>query len=416
MQTIAAWLIAAMAILGVILRPWRLPEAIWAGAGALALVFLRILPIKLAIGAVGKGADVYFFLTGMMLLSEVARKQGLFDWLATLAVSRAGGSPRRLMTIVYGVGILVTTFMSNDATAVVLTPAVYAAARKGRVQPLPYLFACAFVANAASFVLPISNPANLVVYGSRTPALGLWLARFAAPSLLAIAATFVALLWLERNNVAGKLEDSLGSPKLPRGGLVAAIGVAFTGATLLAASAIGAPLGISTFGCAALVFAAVSVYARANPWPALRDISWLVLPLVAGLFVIVEALDRTGLLAYASAIIRISFQQGGMLASAGVGAVIALACNLANNLPVGLMAGATAQAAHAPPALRAMMLVGVDIGPNLSVTGSLATILWLIALRREGVDVSALDFLRLGIVVMPAALILALAALVIQPW
>jgi arsenical pump membrane protein len=172
---LATWAIALAAIAGVIARPWRIPEATWALAGAALLVIAGLLPWRDAAIAVGKGFDVYLFLAGMMLLSELARREGLFDYLAAHAVRLARGSPRKLFLLTYAIGTLVTVFMSNDATAVVLTPAVYAAARKARAQALPYLFACAFIANAASFVLHISKPANLVIFGSHMPPLLQWL-------------------------------------------------------------------------------------------------------------------------------------------------------------------------------------------------------------------------------------------------
>ena len=130
---------------------------------------LALLPWHDALAAIGKGTDVYLFLTGMMLLAELARREGLFDWLAVYAAEAAKGSPARLFSLVYIVGIAVTSFLSNDATAVVLTPAVYAAAKAAEAKPLPYLFICALIANAASFVLPISNPANLVIYNNHMP-------------------------------------------------------------------------------------------------------------------------------------------------------------------------------------------------------------------------------------------------------
>jgi len=80
----ATWAIAALATSGVILRPWRLQEAVWALAGAALLVVLGLLPLGAAWRGIAKGADVYLLLTGMMLLAEVARKEGLFDWLAAL--------------------------------------------------------------------------------------------------------------------------------------------------------------------------------------------------------------------------------------------------------------------------------------------------------------------------------------------
>ncbi len=123
------------------------------------------------IAAIGRGTDVYLFLTGMMVLAELARREGVFDWVATCAVRAARGSRMRLFALVYAAGIAVTTVLSNDATAVVLTPAVAVAVRKAKAEPLPYLLACAFIANAASFVLPISNPANLVVFAGEIPAL-----------------------------------------------------------------------------------------------------------------------------------------------------------------------------------------------------------------------------------------------------
>ncbi len=154
---IAISAIAALATLGVVARPWRLPEATWAVAGAIALVAFRLLPWSEAAQAVFKGADVYMFLVGMMLLSELARREGLFDYLAALCVQQARGSSARLFLLVYIVGTAVTVFMSNDATAVVLTPAVLAVSRKAKATALPYLLVCAFIANAASFVLPISK-------------------------------------------------------------------------------------------------------------------------------------------------------------------------------------------------------------------------------------------------------------------
>jgi len=157
------------------------------------LLGLGLLPFSEALKAAGKGSDVYLFLAGMMLLSETARREGLFDWVAAYAVNKANRSPKRLFLLIYGVGVLVTALMSNDAPAVVLTPAVFAVVRKAKVDTLPYLFNCAFIANAASFVLPISNPANLVLYGDHTPPLGLWLASFAAPSILSVVATYVGL-------------------------------------------------------------------------------------------------------------------------------------------------------------------------------------------------------------------------------
>ncbi len=414
-----SWGISLFAVAGVIMRPRGWPEAIWAMLGALALVALELLPWRDALAAARKGTDVYLFLTGMMLLSEMARREGLFDHLAAYAARHARGSATRLFALVYGVGVAVTVFLSNDATAVVLTPAVYAAARAAKAEPLPYLLICAFVANAASFVLPISNPANLVVFGSAMPPLLQWLARFTLPSALAIGATYVALRLAQRRALAAPLATDVAVPPLSRAGQLAALGIAATAAVLLGASAVGLDLGLPTCLAGMATVALVLAGKREAPWDGiwgvLRGVSWSVLPLVAGLFVLVESLDRTGVIRAIGDVLRDAVARSPDAAVLGAGAAIGVASNLVNNLPAGLIAGSAVTAQTLPPTMIDALLIGVDLGPNLSITGSLATILWLAALRREGMRVGFWAFLRLGLLVMPPALLLALAASVWSP-
>ena len=407
----ATWGIAALATFGVIARPWNWPEFIWAIAGAALLVLLQLLPWPDALAAADKGTDVYFFLVGMMLLAEVARKEGLFDWLAAQAVRYSQGSAKRLFLIVYIVGTVVTVLLSNDATAVVLTPAVYAATRAAKVEPLPYLFVCAFIANAASFVLPISNPANLVVFGKQMPPLLEWLRTFALPSVVAIIATYLALRLTQRRALDAPVARIEVISPLTRAGKLAASGILATAIVLLTASAMDRDLGLPTFMAGATVTVLVLAIGRQSALPVLRDISWSVLPLVAGLFILVEGLNRTGVLPALAGVLKQASIAAPQLTSWVAGIVVAVASNLLNNLPMGLIAATTSQAAQVPTHVTGAILIGVDLGPNLSVTGSLATILWLIVLRREGEHVGAAQFLKLGLVVMPPALLLALLAL-----
>jgi arsenical pump membrane protein len=411
----ATWSIAVLATGGVIVRPWRLPEAVWALLGAAALVAFGLLPWTDALRGVGKGLDVYLFLAGMMVLAELARQEGLFDWLAALAVRHARGSPQRLFMLVYAVGIIVTAFLSNDATAVVLTPAVYAATRAAGATPLPYLFVCAFIANAASFVLPISNPANFVIFGAHMPPLLAWLSRFGAASLVAIGTTYLVLRLTQRRALAAeRIAGDVVRPALGRGGRMAAGGILAVGASLLACSAFDLRLGWPTFICGSVTAAAIVALNRQSPWPILRNVSWEVLPLVAGLFVLVEGLDRTGVIRLLNDLLRDAVARSADGAAWGAGIVVAIACNLVNNLPAGLVAGSVVAADHVPAQVTDAVLIGVDLGPNLSVAGSLATILWLVTLRRERQEVTALAFLRLGLLVMPPALVLSLAAMILS--
>jgi arsenical pump membrane protein len=277
--------IVGLSILLMLLRPRGIAEVWWVGGGALVLVSLRLMPLRLAGRAIAQGTDVYLFLIGMMLLSELAREQGVFDWMSSFAVRRAGGSCARLFTLVYAIGTLVTVFMSNDATAVVLTPAILAAVRKSKVQPLPYLFSCALIANAASFVLPISNPANLVVFHQGMPPLARWLADFGLPSVLSIAATYLVMRVLFREPLTCCIEHSVEAAELTGNGKLVLAGLAMMIAVLLTASALGKDLGLPTCIAALVLTVVVSIRARSNPLSLAKEISWGTITLVAGLFI-----------------------------------------------------------------------------------------------------------------------------------
>ncbi len=407
-------LIVGCSIALMLIRPRGISEVYWIGGGALLLILLRLIPLRLAGGAVAEGSDVYFFLIGMMLLSELAREHGVFDWLSSVAVRSARGSTARLFTLVYGIGTLVTIFMSNDATAVVLTPAILAAVRKAKVPPLPYLFACALIANAASFVLPISNPANLVVFHHGMPPLGRWLFSFGVPSVLSIAATYLVLRVVFKKDLIAQIEETVDARTLTGNGKLVLGGLGITVAVLLTASAFDKDLGLPTCVAALAITAAVSIKARSNPLKLAKEISWGTLALVAGLFIMVHAVETIGALRFARAALlwaqALAPAAGAIVTSFAVG----VANNLLNNLPLGLIAGSTLQAAHASGLIADAVMIGVDLGPNLSVTGSLATILWLIALRKEKLDVSFWDFLKVGVVAMPVPLLVAISGAILM--
>lgn len=409
--------IIGLSILLMLIRPFNVPEVYWVGSGALLLVALRLVPLKLAGKAIGEGSDVYLFLIGMMLLSELARTHGVFDWVAGVAVRQAGGSASKLFTLVYGIGTFTTIFMSNDATAVVLTPAILTAVRKARVEPLPHLFACALIANAASFVLPISNPANLVVFHEGMPPLGRWLLAFGVPSLLSIASTYLVMRLLFRSELQGAIkgaDDEGKQAKLTANGKIILGGLAFVIVVLLTASAFNKDLGLPTCLAALAVTAVVSIKAKANPVALAKEISWGTLALVAALFIMVDAIESMGALKFTTEVLHRAEQLGTTGAAMAVGFLVGVANNLVNNLPLGLIAGGTIQTAHMKGLIANAVLIGVDLGPNLSVTGSLATILWLLALRKCDIEVSFWKFLKVGAIAMPVALFAALGGAILM--
>ena len=402
--------IVAISILLMLIRPKNIAEVYWVSGGALLLVLLRLIPIQLAGKAIGEGSDVYLFLIGMMLLSELAKENGVFDWLSSVAIRSANGSCSRLFLLIYSIGTVVTICMSNDATAVVLTPAILSAVRKAKVEPLPYLFACAMIANAASFVLPISNPANLVVFHQGMPPLGNWLLSFGVPSVLSIVATYVVLRFYFREELRAAIECEIQPAALKPEGKLVLGGLALMVAVLLTASALRLDLGLPACVAALVITAVVSIRSKSNPLKLAREISWGTLILVAGLFVMVDAIESIGALKLTGGWLAEAERLPSGIAALVVSFVVAISNNIVNNLPLGLIAGATLNAAQVKGLIANAVLIGVDLGPNLSITGSLATILWLLALRKEKLDVSFWDFFKVGIVAMPVALLASIGA------
>jgi arsenical pump membrane protein len=233
---------------------------------------------------------------------------------------------------------------------------------------------------------------------------------FLLPSVVSIVVTFVCLRVLERKDLRAEIQLAGEPIQLSTGGRITLAGVAVAAVVLLVASAMGKPLGAPTFFVGLFVLLVATIRDRRAPKIVVTGVSWSVLPLVAGLFMIVGALNRGGMLQLTQRglewLTQVSANYGKLI----VGVAVALLSNVMNNLPVGLASGTALQQMHSSGVLTHAVLIGVDLGPNLSVTGSLATILWLIALRREGVEITAVQFLKTGAIVMPVALLLSLLA------
>ncbi len=393
----AALLIAVAAIVLVGLRPKGIPEWVWAIAGAVVLLVLGFEPPGSALRAIGDQWNVLLFILGLMGISAAAECSGLFEWIADVVLERAGGSRRRLFIAIFLAGGMLTVLLSNDATAIVFTPVVFRAVAKRGIDALPYLYACTFVADTASFGLPFSNPANLLVV--RQPQLVPYALHLGPPMLAALAINLAVFLWLFRNEVRGRyrIEPSPGLKPHGKRALAAMLGVAvaYVGALLA-----GWPLGpVALFG-AIVVLAAGAV----GPRQAFERIGWSTFVLLAGLFVLLDAVARAGLVGWALGGLHDAARDGPFATILAAAFGSALASNVLNNLPVAIVSGAIA--AHAGSGwLNYALIAGVDLGPNLTTMGSLATILWLAVLRERGLEVSPLEYLRLGLSVVPAMLL-----------
>lgn len=400
--------------LGVVLaRPRAVDEGLVALAGGCGMVLLRAVGPGEALGLLVGSWNVLLFFLGLMVLAALAEQAQFFEWAAALAVAGAGGSPRRLLLNVFAVGAVITALLSNDATVLVLTPAVYTlAVRLGR-DPRPFAFACTFVADTASFLLPVSNPVNVLVLHAFPAPLGAFLRHLLPAALASIAINAATFLWLFRAQVRGALpDDSLPHPGeyLRRPLLrLALAALALVAVGYLVVSAYQGPVSLVAVAGAALLAAACARHGALCWRTVARKVSWSVLAFVAGMLLVVRGVENTGVSALlARAVERLGLANP-LLAVLATTFACALGANLINNLPMTLMAvSALGQAQPATASrLAYAAIIGNDLGPNLTTMGSLATILWLFILRKRGLEVTSFQYLKVGALVTPPVLLAA---------
>lgn len=388
-----------------VVRPSRLPEAVAAVPAAGLVVAVGAVSPSQAWAQVMSLLPVVGFLAAVLVLAQLCDAEGLFAALGGLLARVCHGRPERLLTGVFVVAALVTAVLSLDATVVLLTPVVFVTAARAGARPRPHVYACTHLANSASLLLPVSNLTNLLAF----PASGLSFARFAAlmgPAWLAAVA--VEYLVFRRFFAADLAAPAAGTvpvrhPRLPMFTL-AVVGLTLAGFALVSLAGLN-PAWAALGG--ALVLA---VRALARRRVTVRGLAGAASPLfclfVLALGVVVKAVVEGGL---GEAAGRVLPAGSGLLALLTVAAVAAVLANLINNLPAVLALVPLVSAGGAGPVLA--VLIGVDLGPNLTYVGSLATLLWRRVLRERDEEPALGDFTRLGAATVPVALLAATVAL-----
>ena len=397
--------IVLAALIGIIARPWGSRAWQWSIGAAL---LVEASPFRASGTAVWtafwNARDVAFFLVGILTIAEVAAKSRLFEVAAERLLTLAGGNRLALLAWIFGLGALCTALLSNDTTVIALTPAVLVLAAAARERAAPYAYACALVANAASFLLPISNPANLLLYGAQLPALLDWLRLFFLPSLAALVPTFVVLALLFRADLRGRIDRPIVVRALRANERMVLWAVVFAVALLLGASLLRFPPGLAALA-GALVVVVTGMMTRVFSARELRRINLGVLPFVAGLLVLLAAVEGAGLLGGLRALLQ---TPASPQSAALLGALTAAASALANNLPIAALAASSIAPGLATGFHRAVV-IAIDLGPNFALSGSLATLLWAQMLRKHGMRASAREFARIGIACTLPAFAAALA-------
>jgi arsenical pump membrane protein len=407
-------LIGLLTLVGIMTRPFRWNESHVAIGGAATLLLLGLIrPADAALTLV-RDWNTFLFFLGMMGLSAMAEAAGLFDWLAVLAARLARRSAARLFLNVFLLGTVITMIFSNDTTALVLTPVVYVLVTRLRLPVLPYLFACTFIADTASFLLPISNPINIIVMSRYPLNLFSFLRLLLLPSLAVIAINIGIFYLLYRSQLRGSfnignlpaVEKAVKHRAYFRYTLWV---LAIVAPAYVIASAFEFPLSTVAVAGALLLLAGALFWKRTTLLDAGKAISWSIFEFIAGMFLVVRAVEDTGLtVKLGNLLLRLS--GGTSFGAVMVGTFgAALGTNLINNVPMAVvMNSSLGSVQHAAPAIRngfvAATMFGCDLGPNLTTVGSLATILWLLILRQRDVEVSGLDYFKVGVLVTPVML------------
>ncbi len=390
-----------------VVRPWGLPELVVALPAASVVILTGAIPLSQAAAEARRLGPAIVFLAAMLVLARLCEAEGLFGAFGNWMARAAAGQTRRLLVYVFVVASATTAVFSLDATIVLLAPVVLAVSAQLAARPKPYAYASTHLANTASLLLPVSNLTNLLAFFES----GISFIRFAAlmalPWAVAIGAEYAVF---SRFFAADLDAGARRAPVKPRGAAVfPLVVVACTLAGFTGADALGInPAWVAWAG--ALVLAGRTLAKRlTTPFIIVRAAALPFLAFVTSLGIIVRAVVDNGL---AGALSHLVPGGTGLLALLAVAVLAAVLANIINNLPAVLVLLPLTLAAG--PAAVLAMLIGLNIGPNLTYTGSLATMLWRRIISQRGSGVNLGEFTRLGLLTVPFALLLAVLALYIS--
>jgi arsenical pump membrane protein len=401
MSEAVALVALAAILLAAVTRPRWAPDWAVAIAASVLVVAVGALSLSGARSTLKELGPTVGFLVALLLLADGCRRAGLFEALGTWMASGARQRPRRLLAMVFMVAAATTAILSLDATVVLLTPIVFATAARLPTNPRPHVYACSHLANTASLLLPVSNLTNLLAFHAS----GLSFTRFGGlmllPWLVALLIEWLVLSRTFANDLAGPVtrRPRPDRPELP----AFALGVL---AATLAGFAISSAVGIAPVWVAAAGALILQLRARPAPKELFLAAEPTLVVFVFGLGIVVAAAGLHGL----SSAVRTLLPHGtGLPALLAVAGVSAVAANLVNNLPATLII-LPVVATSGPGAVLAM-LVGVNVGPNLTYVGSLATLLWRRIVHAHEHETDIAEFTRLGVRTVPAVLVASTAGL-----
>lgn len=413
MNNLMEWL-SILVLVGVlafaVIRPKGLPEAVAAVPGALLLILIGAINLPTAGEEIASLGPTVGFLAAVLVLAHLCEQEGLFKAAGQLMAKGSKGEPKRLLTLVFVVASLTTAVLSLDATVVLLTPVVFATASRMGVRPKPHVYATAHLANSASLLLPVSNLTNLLAMNASGLSFASFAMIMALPWFVSLGIEYCVFRWRFgsdlslRSEHARKADDEIAIPKFA----VAVLGITLVGFVVCSPLHIesfwAALLGVALLAGKRLIMGSESKGRQALDLVKAANI-WFVL-FVLSLGIVVRAVVDNGLSEALSDLVPGGTSLLTMLALAFIAALLA---NIVNNLPAVLVL--LPLVAHAGPPAVLAVLIGVNIGPNLTYVGSLATLLWRRILADRDQDTEVAEFTKLGLLTVPVSLVLCTSVL-----
>ncbi|GAY16220.1 SLC13 family permease [Mycobacterium sp. shizuoka-1] len=354
--------------------------------------------------------DVIFLLLGMMVIVGVLRQTGVFEYTAIWAAKRAKGSPLRVMILLAVITAGASALLDNVTTVLLIAPVTLLVCERLAINPVPFLLAEVFASNIGGTATLIGDPPNIII-GSRA---GLSFNDFlvhVAPLVLIALVVFLAALpvlfrgafTVESDRVAevmslNEREAIRDVRLLVKCGVV--LGAVF--AAFIAHSVIHVdPSVVALLGAGILIL--ISGVERMHY---LGSVEWETLLFFAGLFILVGALVRTGVIARVAEFAGAATGGNPLLAAMAILLVSALLSGVIDNIPyvatmspvVADLAATVANPVHGQ-ALWWSLAIGADFGGNLTAVGASANVVMLGIAAREGYPISFWEFTRKGAVV-----------------
>ncbi|MBB3749368.1 arsenical pump membrane protein [Mycolicibacterium sp. BK634] len=402
-------LIVALVALAVVLvfaiaRPGGWSEAWVAVPAAAVVVAVGAVSTSDALAEMDRMLPVVGFLAAVLVLAKLCDDEGLFHAAGTWMARGSSGKPKRLLGQVFLIAAATTAILSLDATVVLLTPVVLATVRAMRVPARPHLYATAHLSNSASLLLPVSNLTNLLAFSAAGLSFTRFSALMAAPWVAAVAVEYFLLRLVFRRDLADVPAESPPPPAEKPVFVLVVLGLTLVGFAVTSFAGLS-PAWAALAGAAVLGVRSLA-QRRSTIGGVVRSAQIPFLLFVLALAVVVKAVMVNGLDHAAADVLPTG---GGLAALLGIAAVAALLSNVVNNLPAVLVL--LPLVAGGGPAAVLAVLIGVNIGPNLTYAGSLANLLWRRVLHQEGESTSAREFTWLGALTVPACLVVAVVAL-----